>query len=324
VKLRRLSQISIIVLCILSIVSCGKKGAPTLKAFEKPMPVKEIRAVHREDEIIISWSYPASERAKIKGFYIEKAEIKSQEAGGIGQEFKSIAFLKSDVSQFIDKDFIVKKGYLYKIRVYSLMDVLSDDSPVIKVKPLPLPPIPEGLSYVITNDSIKIKWDWICNSFKYNIYKSYEKGKYPISPINIAPLSDTHFNDRIQTDRTVYYTVRALLDTDIKDEGYPSDELEVNPEAFIPSRPYNLKFVPSKQKVYLMWNENLETWVKGYRIYRKADYYGEFKLIGESTTPAFTDTEPLVSKTYYYITALGPKKESIPSEVVEVYPLVER
>lgn len=323
-NLRRLSHISIIVLCILSITSCGKKGDPTLKAFEKPMPVKEIRAVHREDEIIISWQYPAPERAKIKGFSIEKAEIKNQEAGVRGQEFKRIAFLKSDASQFIDKDFIVKKEYLYKIRVYSLRDVSSDDSPVIKVNPLPLPQIPEGLSYVITKDSIKIKWDSVGNSIKYNIYKSYEKGNYPLFPVNDAPLSETHFYDIIEKEKPVYYVVRALLDTDIKGEGYPSEELEVNPEAFIPSSPYNLKFVPSKQRVYLMWNENLETWVRGYRIYKKKALDADFKVIGESIAPAFTDTEPLLSKAYYYITALGPKKESSPSEIIEVYPLGEQ
>jgi predicted small lipoprotein YifL len=72
-RLRRLFLIIVAVASISFITSCGKKGDPTLKTFEKPMPVKEIRAVHREDELIISWSYPAAEREKIKGFHIEKA-----------------------------------------------------------------------------------------------------------------------------------------------------------------------------------------------------------------------------------------------------------
>jgi fibronectin type 3 domain-containing protein len=320
---KRLFSLCLLIIVLLSI-SCGKKGDPTLKTFEKPMPVKEIRAVHREDELIISWSYPASEREKIKGFYIEKAEIISQESGVRSQEFKNITFLKNDVSQFIDKDFKVKQIYLYKIRVYSLRDVISDDSPVIKVKPLILPERPTGLSYTVGNDSIKIKWDRVCNSFKYNIYKSYEKGKYSASPMNNTPLTETSFSDKVEKDRTVYYTVRALLDTDIKDEGYPSEELEVNPESFVPSKPANLKYVPSEKKVYLMWNENPETWVKGFRIYRKRESETGFKLIGESTLPAFTDNEPLSSKRSYYITAVGPGKESIQSDTVDVYPLIER
>lgn len=314
----------LLLIIIFFLVSCGRKGDPTLKAYEKPMPVKEMRAVHREDELIISWSYPQSERAKIKGFYIEKAIGDGQEAMDKRLEFKNIAFLKSDAFQFVDKDFKIKQEYFYRIRVHSLRDIISDDSPAIKVKPLPLPQIPEGLSYVITNDSIKIKWDWICNELKYNIYKSYEKGKYPLFPINAKPLAETYFYDRIEQEKPVYYTVRALLDTDIIGEGYPSDELEINPEAFVPSKPVKLKYVPSEKKVYLMWDENPEVWIKGYRIYKKTDPYGEFKLTGEAITPAFTDNEPLVLKTFYYITAVGPKRESIPSDVIEVYPLVER
>jgi len=311
----RLSYLLLLII-IFFIISCGKKGDPTLKTFEKPMPVKEISAIHREDELIISWSYPQSERAKVKGFSIEKAI-------GKRQEFKNIAFLKSDVSQFIDKDFKIKQEYFYRIRVHSLRDIISDESPVIIVKPLPLPEKPTGLRYSITDDSVVIKWDWLCNKLKYNIYKSYEKGKYPAFPLNNAPLIETSFSDKVEKSRTVYYTVRALLGTDIKGEGYPSEELEVNPESFVPSKPMNLKYVPSEKKVYLIWDKNPETWVNGYRIYRKKGMETEFTLIGESILPVFTDNEPLSVKAVYYVTAIGPKKESMPSDSVVAYPLPE-
>lgn len=315
-------------LSVLFTASCGKKGDPTLKSFEKPQAVKDIKAVHREDELIISWSHPASEREKIKGFYIEKAIGNGQEA--IGQEYKNIVFLKNDISQFIDKDFKTGSVYLYKIRVYSLRDVISDDSPVIKVFPMELPKPPAKLSYKTTNDSVEIRWDEARGDrqeaigLRYNIYKSYEKGKYGVSPANNIPLKEPAFKDKIETEKIVYYTVRALFDTGIKDEGYPSEELKVDPATFVPLRPKKLTYVPSKQKVYLMWDENPEMWVKGYRIYRKRASEMEFKLIGESVLPAFTDNEPLSSKRDYYITAAGPKKESVPSELIEVHPLVER
>lgn len=324
-RLRRLFLIIVAVASISFITSCGKKGDPTLKTFEKPMPVKEIRAVHREDELIISWSYPAAEREKIKGFYIEKAIGNGQEAKG----YKNIAFLKNDISQFVDKDFVIKKEYLYKIRVYSLRDVISDNSPIIKAMPKELPKPPAKLSYRVTNDSLEITWQAIGNGqeaigLRYNIYRSYEKGKYAASPLNNILLKEPFFKDRIEKEKPVYYTVRALLDTELKDEGYQSEELEVNPESFVPSKPSNLKYVPSEKRVYLMWDENPEIWVKGYRIYRKKAAETEFRLIGESITPAFTDNEPLSSKTFYYITALGPKRESVLSDIAEVHPLPKR
>lgn len=319
----------LLLIVALLVSSCGKKGDPTLKTFEKPMPVNEIRAVHREDELIISWSYPSSERAKIKGFYIEKAIGDGQGAIGKRQEYKNIAFLKNDISQFIDKDFKTGNHYFYKIRVYSIRNVISDDSPIIKAAPKELPKPPVKLSYRLTNDSIEITWqavgsDQEAAGIRYNIYKNYEMGKYSVSPVNSRPLKEPVFKDRIEKEKTVYYAVRALFDTELKDEGYPSEDLEVNPESFVPSKPAKLKYVPSEKKVYLMWDENPEIWVKGYRIYRKRASEAEFKPIGESVSPAFTDNEPLSSKTIYYVTALGPRKEGIPSDSVEVHPLVER
>ncbi len=305
----------LLLLIALLVASCGKKGEPTLRTFEKPPAVRDIKAVHREDQLIISWSYPAPEREAIKGFYIEKAEA------GENKPFKNLVFLKSDVSQFVDRDFKTGGKYLYKMRVYSLRNVLSDESMVIQVNPAELPSPPAGLSYKITEDSTEIRWDRVSDAARYNIYRSSVKGKYPVSPLNKVPLKETLFKDGVETEKISYYTARALLDTALEDEGYPSDELEVNPETFVPSRPSHIKYVPSEKKTYLMWDESPETWVKGYRVYKKSGSDSGFRLIGEAATPAFTDSGPLVSKTLYCITAVGPKKESAPSETLEVYPL---
>jgi hypothetical protein len=310
--------------CILFLFSCGKKGPPTLKSFEKPLAVKDVKALHREDEIIISWSYPSSDRDYIKGFYIYKAEIDRQMAGSKEYVYKKIAFLKEDASQFRDKKFELKKLYLYRINAYSLKNVISDDSPDIKVVPQELPLPPAGLSYKVTDDSIEIRWSSKDSSVKYNIYSSYEKGKYSESPKNKVPLKEGFFKDRIETVKIVYYTVRAYRDDETKEEGYPSEELEVNPASFMPSSPVGIRFIPSPQKVYLLWNENTETWVKGYRIYKRKVSERDFILIGESATPTFTDKEPLIEKTFYHITATGPLKESAPSKFVEVNPIQER
>ena len=314
----RFPGLLIITVCIVALVSCGRKGDPTLRSFEKPPPVTDIRVMHREDEIIISWAYPSSERDNIKGFYIERAE------GAPNFTAPPLTFLKNDVSRYTDKEFKLKTEYFYKIRVYSLRDVISADSPLIKVRPLPLYGPPTGLSYVLTNDALKIQWDHLGDSIRYNVYKSLEKGKYSLTPLNSVSVKDNFINDKVDINKPVYYTVRALQGTAIRDEGYPSAELEVNPGSFVPSGPSGLKYVIGDKKIYLMWNENSETWLKGYRIYRKRASDPEFSLAGESVAPAFADNELLTSTTYYYVTALGPEKESIASESVVVAPLVER
>ena len=289
--------------------ACGKKGDLTLRAFEKPAAAGNISALHRDNEINIFWQYPAHEMQRIKG-----CQVMRSDDGGI--IFKELAFLNPDKLLYVDKNFAVGREYYYKIRCLSVRNIYSDDSAVIKVIPLPLPQKPEDISYKVENDSIKIHWRQAAD-LKYNIYKSFQKGDYSISPLNNEPLSENYFNDKIETGKTVYYTVRALLGTEIRDEGPPSEELEVNPASFVPSRPSGLKHIPVEKASYLLWKENPEAWVKGYRVYRKRLIDDNFVLIGEPAAPVFADAEPLASKTVYYITAVGPVKESLPSEMLE-------
>ncbi len=52
--------------------SCGKKGDPTLKSYEKPEPPSGLRAIHRESEIILLWEFPKDKEITIKGFHLMK------------------------------------------------------------------------------------------------------------------------------------------------------------------------------------------------------------------------------------------------------------
>ncbi|MBZ0157239.1 MAG: hypothetical protein K8I29_13640 [Alphaproteobacteria bacterium] len=305
-------------LFLLPLTACGKKGDPTLRTFEKPAPVREVSAVHRENELILSWSYPADARNAVKGFYVEKAEEGA--AGGAG-EFRNVIFLKSDVSRYVDRDFVPGRRYWYRVRVYSLRNVLSDDSPVLEARPEPLPPPPSKLSIRVLNDSLEIRWAEVFPGARYNVYRRYAGGNYAPAPVNAAPLETPLFIDGIDKERSVFYTVRTLRATALRDEGFPSEEREVSPASFVPTPPSGLKYVPTPQRVFLLWNGNPETWIYGYRIYRKRGQEKDFSAFGDSLAPAFTDDDPLTEKTLYYVTARGPVRESAPSEVVEVPPL---
>lgn len=309
----------IFVVLSLTVTSCGKKGEPTMRSFDKPASVKELKAVHKQGEIIISWSYPSSEIRKLKGFYLDRSD------GNGDSGFRNIAFLQSDASRFIDREFTRQKHYLYKIRALSIMDVMSDDSPLLKVSPAESPPPPENLEYELKVDSVIIKWDHLLkDSVRFNVYKGYEKDRLDASPLNKTPLKDMWFKDSIEMKRPVYYVVTALLNTEILDEGYQSETLMVDPKDFVPSKPSGIRFVITERGVHLLWDENPETWVTKYRVYKKKASENVFKLIGDSIIPAFTDNEPLVTPTFYYLTAVGPERESPHSESIEILPVMER
>lgn len=298
--------------------ACGKKGEPTLVSFFKPAPVMKISVLHREDALLLSWSYSVSSEMQdmIKGFSLEKAVGSPANNTPV---FKKVVFLPVSKTRYTDKDFTPGKVYFYRIRVLSARDIVSDQSPAIKVVPAVLPPPPDGLSSEVKNDSVEIRWAKVPGKVKYNIYKSHEKNVSAGELLNKTALSEPFYSDKVDTRLPSYYFVRSLLDSEIKDEGFPSEVLEVDPSSFVPSKPSALTYVYVPQGLVLLWNANPESWVKGYRVYRKRDK-GGFGLIGETTTPTFKDKEPLTAGTVYRITALGPSRESEASEPLEVNP----
>jgi len=285
------------------LTACGKKGPPTLKAYERPEAPSSLSALHREDKIILQWSYPDSRRQTIKGFHILRWE---------GNGFEQRSFVGNDKGIFIDTAFKLNTTYRYKVVALSMKDVLSDDSNIITVTPRPLPSPPDDIRLEIKDDSIEISWNASGRGVCYNVYKTRQKGGYADIPLNNKPICTTSFRDIVEPDSPVYYRIRALLNTDIMDEGYASEELEVNPSGFIPSPPSDIRAVRNGYRIYLMWKEAPETWVKGYRVYRRAEGESMFSLVGEVRIPAFTDTVKASGAVSYMIRTAGPSVESRP------------
>jgi len=297
----------LLIIC-LTLVSCGKKGPPTLKAYEKPETPINLTAIHREDKIILSWSH-TDKRKNLNGFHVFKSE---------GGEFKNIAFVAAGRYSYEDTDFKTGVSYRYKIIAQTLKNVFSDDSNAITVKPEAVPPAPKDLSAQVGNNALNISWKDSGNGIFYNIYKTSDKGKYGLNPMNNEPLKTSSYTDNLELTKPVYYTVRAILTAGIRHEGPPSNEIEVNPSDFTPSKPRGLQTITAEDKTVITWEENPETWTTKYRVYRKTAEAEGFKLVAEPFTPTFTIREKTGKKHTYRITAVGPIKESPPSESVVV------
>ncbi len=290
----------------LMLVSCGKKGPPTLKSYEKPDAPAAVKAIHREDRIILSWSY-TSKKENLKEFHILRAEDSS---------FQKIASVPKDESSYTDVNFKTGVPYKYKVVAGSLKNILSEDSNIIAIKPAVVPSAPKNISFKIGNDALHISWDSAGENVIYNIYRSAEKGKYSINPINKEPLTALKYSDTLETGSPVYYIIRSLLSKEFRSEGQASGEITVDPSTFIPSKPEGFQTVVADDRVVISWKENPETWVTKYRIYDKVNEKDGFKLVKESVTPAFTLREKTGIKHTYRVTAVGPLKESEPSEMI--------
>ncbi len=310
--------------------SCGKKGEPTLKSYEKPDPPSNLRVIHRGSEIILLWDFPKSNEQMIKGFYLMKSTaprpllvpylpLGDTEGSKDGKgDFVKLAFLEPDKRYYIDREFIIGTHYSYKILSENLRGITSTDSNVIEIEPRDPPPPPKKPVYSIEYDSLTLTWEAIGDGVFYNIYKSDKKGIYSLTPLNAEPNKGTTFRDSFDIKKTVYYTVRSLWGEAVRDEGFPSEEVEINPLEFVPSRPEDIRASASQEGVQLMWKEAPETWVIGYRVYREIDKKEGFIFVGETSVPAYFDREEPLTKRTYRVTALGPSKEGSAAEIKDV------
>jgi hypothetical protein len=318
----------ITVFCLLA--SCGKKGEPTLKSYEKPGSPANLGAIHRESEIILLWDFPKNKENAIRGFYLMKltplslpliSSLPRRDTEGSKESsgnFEKVAFLVPDKRSYIDREFTTGSQYAYKIISQNLRGILSNDSNVIEIGPKALSLPPGKPVYKIEYDLITLTWQDVGNGIFYNIYKSDQKGMYSVYPLNAEPVKGTSFRDSFDIKKTVYYTIRSLWGGTVRDEGPPSEELEVNPSEFVPSPPESLRALTRQEGVQLFWQEAPETWVTGYRVYRKTDKKEGFIFIGETSVPAYFDQEKPSKKRSYQVTALGPSKEGPPSEIRDI------
>ena len=143
----------------------AKKTAPTLKAYEKPSAPAAVKAIHREDRILLSWSY-TSKKENLKEFYILRAEDSS---------FQKIASVTKDERSYTDVNFKTGALYKYKVVAASLKKVLSGDSNMIAINPEIVPPAPKTISFKASNDALHISWDSAGENILYNVYRSSEK-----------------------------------------------------------------------------------------------------------------------------------------------------
>lgn len=300
-------------LILIGTSGCGKKSSPTLKAYERPLAVLELKAERFEDLLTVSWNYPANERRRLKGFLLTK------ESEGKTEQF----ILPPETTQ-VREGLIVGKGRLtYHVKAVNHKDI-EGPSTVLSVNLCPMPEPPKTLSLKIHPDALEILWEQskihdrqteFCGTILYNLYRSDNPEGNQFALVNEKPLQTTSFRLPVEMKKTYYYAVRPLLKNGILQIGRLSNLIKSSPEDLIPSEVTLIHKFTKDGMVYLLWHESQESWVRGYRIYRKTEDE-PFKLHAETSTPVLTDFIGDIKKVAYRITALGPEREGKPIEVV--------
>ena len=290
-------------LLLLSLSACGKKGPLSLASYEKPDAPSLLAVRHRQDAVILSWSYPEAKERTIRGFLVVKSS---------GGEFGRLVTTEVGARTLIDPAVTDGTRYRYKVFAQSLRGILSEASNTVTILPREAPLPPRGISLRPSGDSLELTWKASEKGASYNIYRSFEKGRYSPVPLNTSPIAATEFRDSLFAGRLAYYTIRALSED--LDEGAASEEITADPAAFIPPAPTGLRCVAAQGRIYLYWNEPGASWIRGFRVYRSSAPE-KYVPVGETQIPSFVDPDTSAGERAYRVTALGPVQEGPAAEL---------
>ena len=331
--------------------SCGRRGAPLPPRSIGPAAVRDLQAVPRGSDILVTWTRPSrsedgSPLTDLQEFRLSRAV--GPPSAGVGEArpiFVPLATVRAERPEnaavqgtaYAYRDEAVTPGltYRYQVQAFNRRGVASPPSAEVAVDLAPAPAPPINIRATGRNGVVELEWQAPAQSGQeatppvrgYNVYRGLEPGVYGTQPINSRPLSETTFRDAgVSNDVTYYYVVRSVgTDRPPWRESADSVEVSVTPQDFVPpAPPRGLIAIPDHGAVALTWDANAEPDILGYFVYRRELPQVAPVRLTETPVPGttFTDRTPRSGATYAYsVTAVDRsphRNESAPSTEVEV------
>ena len=305
----KLSTISLLFFCVL-LTGCARIADPKPPERRVPEAVRDLEARRYGEEIVLTFSVPVrntdgSSAPAIRSLEIlrvtEKAEAGNpSDSSDLSEEnFLERAMLVFSIPASRFQEFL--NGNVFFIRdaprtapgesVYSLRfryaavfvnekNQASGLGRQAIIQSVVLPTAPEGLSAIVTKDSIHITWTPAPENadaalplqIAYNIYRSENPDMFPATPINGAPLMKAEYRDvDFQFEKNYYYAVSVVSASDFTAESARSEIIKVEArDVFPPDSPGNFTAVARDGRVTLFWTPSPAADLAGYRIFRRS------------------------------------------------------
>ena len=210
-------------------------------------------------------------------------------------------------SNYNDNSVISGTTYYYVVRAVDTFSNESTNSNQSSATPIDTTPpaIPTGL--VATAGIGTVSLDWNNNAegdlAGYYVYRSTTSGgTYTL--LNGTLLTGSNYADNSVTNGTTYYYVVTAADNS-SNESENSTEDTATPYADTtpPAAPTGLTATAGNHTVALDWNNNVESDMNGYNVYRGTISGGPYTKINGTivSTSNYTDNTAANGTTYYYV-----------------------
>lgn len=339
-----------IVLGLLALGACGRKGPPVAPERRVPAPVAELRASVEGPSILLEWTNPVQRADGTRIRDLTTLRVHRREEGGDGEPkpailswgkvvgYDEIAQIQvaapapaqvegGRVSWADGRGLAPGHRYVYVVTAQDSSGRQSPPSERLAVTFHSAPQPPGELRATPGDSEVRLTWrspsklidgSPVSSPLAYRVLRATSPGR-PLQPIAASPLSGTEFTDRpLDNGRTYFYAVQAVrTEPSGSARSEPSATVEAMPvDLTPPSAPRNLSAVPSQTAVRLAWDPSPEEDVAGYLVYRATLPSGAYVRLTPAAIPGplFIDRNVERGKMYRYaVTAVdraGPSNES--------------
>ncbi len=325
---RRILILCCMVLALLAVSACGRKGDPFLSVPLAPSKVRAVTAVARPGEIVLTWQAPDgntddTDLLNLSGFHVYRAQetfadfcLKCPRSYELlfNYEYQGPRGQRPEKRSYHYRDTAVKPGivYMYRLRAYNATGAAGPNADTLDVHYDVAPQAPRDFQLERRSRLVVLSWQPV-NALAdgraagdisgYTIYRRAEKGEYE-SALNAQPIKEVVFEDIPPAYDTVYYytvhAVRTVEQTIIESDACAEIRLEyfdITP----PEAPRFLTVIAQPGGILLKWMAKSEKGFAGYHVYRRTAG-SEFKRLNAELlrTNSWVDTTAVKGQGYEY------------------------
>ncbi len=215
--------------------------------------------------------------------------------------YKEIAILDSDITNYKDTDVEEKTMYFYRIQAVNLIGISEYSDAVAVETPQDVPDTPINFTAVpISTTEMALNWDDISDNESFfelerstDVPENFEKIR------TLAANTTTFVDKNLQSATTYYYRLRARRGVDIYSAYTEIVKAQTNLRPPAAPSVLDAKAI-SQTSIQLTWIDNADN-EAGFRIFRRKGLSSEFEQIAQTNTniTKYEDTN-LEPNTYYY------------------------
>lgn len=281
----------------LLLLSCAKVGEPKPPFIRIPEPVRDLKASQSGYSIVLSWTNPARNVDLSAATNLSRVQIKS---GNTSVASVNVNGAGKSQSYPIPVTPGSEAARMFSVIVETKSGKISKPSNAVSIAPVEIPGKVAGFNAVVDQRHIALTWN-----------KPQEHPElaaaYVVTradrPVESESVTDARYEDtRYQRGKTVTYQVtpvRRIGDKTVEGVGAETMPILIE-DRTPPAIPSGLDIVESDNMVHLTWDENTETDLAGYYVFRSMRPDGPFMMISNGLIKTNYFVDPDYKAGMYY------------------------